>query len=66
MWNSIYDYQININTMKKILLLALPLMVMCFASCNKEEWTDDSPLDFVNASPKNRPQIMGRFACAAP
>ena len=31
--------------MKKILLLALPLMVMCFASCNKEEeWTDDSPI----------------------
>ena len=29
---------------KKILLLALPLMVMCFASCNKEEWTDDSPI----------------------
>ena len=28
--------------MKKILLLALPLMVMCFASCNK--WTDDSPI----------------------
>ena len=22
--------------------------------------------DFVNASPKNRPQIMVRFACAAP
>ena len=33
--------------MKKILLLALPLMVMCFASCeknNEEEWTDDSPI----------------------
>ena len=31
--------------MKKILLLALPLMVMCFASCEKEEeWTDDSPI----------------------
>ena len=31
--------------MKKILLFALPLMVMCFASCNKEEeWTDDSPI----------------------
>ena len=31
--------------MKKILLLALPLIVMCFASCEKEEeWTDDSPI----------------------
>ena len=41
--------------MKKILLLALPLMVMCFASCEKSEnstpndewkdsWTDDSPI----------------------
>ena len=37
--------------MKRIyyLLLALPLMAMCFASCeknekNKEEWTDDSPI----------------------
>ena len=43
--------------MKKILLLALPLMVMCFASCAKvdnvwvtddygwkESWTDDSPI----------------------
>ena len=43
--------------MKKILLLALPLMVMCFASCKetdnvwvtddygwKESWTDDSPI----------------------
>lgn len=32
--------------MKKILLLVLPLMVMCFASsCIKEEeWTDDSPI----------------------
>ena len=31
--------------MKKILLLlALPLMVMNLASCNKEEWTDDSPI----------------------
>ena len=31
--------------MKKILLLlALPLMVMNIASCNKEEWTDDSPI----------------------
>ena len=31
--------------MKKILLLVLPLMVMCFASCEKEEeWTDDSPI----------------------
>ena len=31
--------------MKKFLLLALPLMVMCFASCEKEEeWTDDSPI----------------------
>ena len=33
--------------MKKILLLALPLMGMCFASCeknNEEEWTDDSPI----------------------
>lgn len=28
--------------MKKILLFALPLMVMSFASCNK--WTDDSPI----------------------
>ena len=37
--------QLNINTMKKILLLALPLMVMCFASCEKEEeWVDDSPI----------------------
>ena len=32
--------------MKKVLLLALPLMVMCAVSCekNKEEWTDDSPI----------------------
>lgn len=41
--------------MKKSLLLALPLMVMCFASCEKSEnstptdewkdsWTDDSPI----------------------
>ena len=31
--------------MKKILLLALPLMVMCAVSCEKEEiWTDDSPI----------------------
>ena len=31
--------------MKKILILTLPLMVMCFASCEKEEeWTDDSPI----------------------
>lgn len=41
--------------MKKILLLALPLVVMCFASCEKSEnstptdewkdsWTDDSPI----------------------
>ena len=34
--------------MKKILLLALPLMVMCAASCEKEKeeevWTDDSPI----------------------
>ena len=33
--------------MKKILILTLPLMVMCFASCekgNEEEWTDDSPI----------------------
>lgn len=33
--------------MKKILLFALPLMVMCFASCEKdngEEWIDDSPI----------------------
>ena len=31
--------------MKKILLLVLPLMVMCFASsCNKEEWTDNSSI----------------------
>ena len=29
--------------MKKILLLALPLMVMCAVSCEKE-WTDDSPI----------------------
>ena len=29
--------------MKKILLFALPLMVMCFASCEKK-WTDDSPI----------------------
>lgn len=33
--------------MKKILLFALPLLAMCFASCEKdkgEEWTDDSPI----------------------
>lgn len=31
--------------MKKVLLLALPLMVMCAVSCEKEEeWTDDSPI----------------------
>ncbi len=30
--------------MKKILLFALPLMVMCFASCEKDKWTDDSPI----------------------
>ena len=31
--------------MKKILLLALPLMVMCAVSCEKEAvWTDDSPI----------------------
>ena len=30
--------------MKKILLLALPLMTMCFASCEKDKWTDDSPI----------------------
>ena len=30
--------------MKKILLLALPLMAMCFASCEKDKWTDDSPI----------------------
>ena len=29
--------------MKKILLFALPLLAMCFASCEKE-WTDDSPI----------------------
>lgn len=29
--------------MKKILLFALPLMMMCFASCEKK-WTDDSPI----------------------
>ena len=29
--------------MKKILLLALPLMVMCAVSCEKK-WTDDSPI----------------------
>ena len=27
--------------MKKILLLALPLMVMCFASCEKDNGNDD-------------------------
>ena len=37
--------QLNINQMKKILLFALPLLAMCFASCEKEEeWTDDSPI----------------------
>lgn len=33
--------------MKKILLLALPIMVMCAVSCEKEKeevWTDDSPI----------------------
>lgn len=36
--------------MKKILLLALPLMVMCAVSCEKDKekeeevWTDDSPI----------------------
>ena len=33
--------------MKKILLFALPLMVMCTASCEKDKeevWTDDSPI----------------------
>ena len=31
--------------MKKILLLALPLMAMCFVSCEKDnKWTDDSPI----------------------
>ena len=32
-----------IDDMKKILLFALPLLAMCFASCEKE-WTDDSPI----------------------
>ena len=54
MWNSIYDYQINYSTMKKILLLALPLMVMCFASCekdkgNKDELSGDDIIQFEDA-----------------
>ena len=28
--------------MKKILLLALPLMVMCFASCEKDNVSEDN------------------------
>ena len=54
MWNSIYDYQINYNTMKKILLYALPFMVMCFASCekdkgNKDELSGDDIIQFEDA-----------------
>ena len=30
--------------MKKILLLASPFMAMCFVSCQKDKWTDDSPI----------------------